>query len=276
LRDVFDFHPLAVEDSEHFGQRAKIEDYDDVVFLVFYGAAPAPDEDLPVEVHCFYSARFLVTVRRDEAPALDGLVREYELGRLKLGKPIGLLHKVLDGLVDSFFPVLDDYDDRIEQIESSFVAHPDEAQLHELFAMRRTLATLRRAVAPQREVLLAVLSGTAPLPGITDEAERRLRDVYDHLARLDEGIDRYRDVLAGAVDLYVSLASNRANAVMKQLTVIAGVFLPLSFVVGFFGQNFGWLVDHVGGWTAFVGLGIGVEVVALVGLVVVFRRRGWL
>jgi magnesium transporter len=275
LREVFGFHPLAVEDSEHFGQRAKIEDYDDVVFLVVYGAAPAPDEDRLVEVHCFYSERFLVTVRRDEAPALDGLARQCEQGRLRVHEPIALLHRVLDSLVDSFIPLLDDFDDRIEQIQAALISQPGERLLHDLFAMRRTLVAVRRAITPQRELMLAVVGGAIPLPGMTDEAEHHLRDVYDHLVRLSETIDGDRDLLAGTMDLYISLASNRTNAVMKQLTVIATVFLPLAFVVGFFGQNFPWLVEHIGGLPAFLGLGIGLDLLVVAAMVVFFRRRGW-
>ena len=273
LRDVFGFHPLAVEDSEHFGQRAKIEEYDDFTFLVLFGAAP--DEDSLVEVHCFYSERFLVTVRQDEAPALDQLRELCEAGRLPLDKPIGLLYRVADGLVDSFFPMLSALDDRLEDLQAESLADPSQEQLNELFALRRRLVTVRRAVAPERDVFARLLTDVAALPGMTEESERYFRDVYDHLIRLAEQIDGHRDLIGGAMDLYLSNQSTRLNAVMKQLTVIATIFLPLSFITGFFGQNFPWLVDHIGGSGAFVGLGIGIELVALTILLVYFRRRGW-
>ena len=120
LREVFRFHPLAVEDSEHFGQRAKLEDYDDFVFLVVYGAVP--DEDRLVEVHCFYSDRFLITVHRDEAPAFTEVRRRYQKRRLPIDDPVLLLHRIIDALVDSFFPILADFDDRIDELENQTFA----------------------------------------------------------------------------------------------------------------------------------------------------------
>jgi Mg2+ and Co2+ transporter CorA len=114
LREVFGFHPLAVEDSEHFDQRAKIEDYDDFVFLVFYGASP--DEDRLVEVHCFYSERFLVTVHRDDCPAFAEIRRRYQKRDEAIDRPSLLLYRIVDGLVDSFFPILAAFDNRIDEL----------------------------------------------------------------------------------------------------------------------------------------------------------------
>ena len=111
---------------------------------------------------------------------------------------------------------------------------------------------------------------------MTDEDERYFRDVYDHLIRISELVDSYRDLLTSSMDVFLSTVSNRLNVVMKQLAVIATIFLPLTFITGFFGQNFGWMVSHIGGWPAFVGFGIGTELVALGMLLVLFRRRGWL
>lgn len=273
LRDVFGFHPLAVEDSEHFGQRPKIEGYDHFVFFVVYGASP--DEDRLVEVHCFYSDHYLVTVHRDEAPALADLRRRFEGGRLASDKPLELVYRVVDALVDSFFPVLAEVDERLDAIQDAMVAELEQEQLDELFELRRRLVTLRRAVAPERDLLGRLLVGTETLPGMTEEAERYFRDVYDHLIRLTDAVEVQRDLIAGTMDLYMSTASNRLNAVMKQLTVIATIFLPLTFITGFFGQNFGWMVDRVGGWVPFVGLGVGLEVAAVAALIVFFKRRGW-
>jgi magnesium transporter len=273
LRDVFGFHPLAVEDSEHFGQRAKIEDYSEFVFLVVFGAAP--DEDRLVEVHCFYSERFLVTVRQDEAPALDELRRRCSEGALRFDKPIGLLYRTVDALVDSFFPVLAEVDDRLDDLQEEMLSSPADAQLAELFALRRRLVVLRRAVSPERDVFGRLLSGAVNLPGLNEEAERYFRDVYDHLIRLAEQMDGHRDLIAGATDLYLSTQSTRLNSVTKQLAVIATIFLPLTFITGFFGQNFPWLVAHIGGVTAFVILGLLLELAAVAVLLLYFKRRGW-
>ena len=273
LRDVFQFHPLALEDSEHFGQRAKFEDYDDFVFLVVYGAVP--DEDRLVEVHCFYSERFLITVHRDEAPAFTEVRRRFQKRRVPIDDPALLLHRIIDALVDSFFPILADFDDRIDELENQTFMHASEEQLQEIFAMKRLLVGMRKAVTPQRDLFASLLSGIAELPAMTAEAERYFRDIYDHLIRISDLIDTYRDLLTSSMDVFLSTVSNRLNVVMKQLAVIATIFLPLTFIAGFFGQNFGWLVNNIAGWPAFVGLGIGTELVAVAILMTFFKRRGW-
>ena len=115
-----------------------------------------------------------------------------------------------------------------------------------------------------------------PIPGLTAEGERYVRDLYDHLIRISDMVDSYRDLLSGSLDAYMSMVSNRLNDVMKQLTIIATVFLPLSFLTGFFGQNFAWMVVRLGSLGAFLALGIGTEVLAVVALVTLFRTRGWM
>lgn len=273
LEEAFEFHPLALEDSEHFGQRPKLDEYDGFVFLVVYGAVE--DEDDLVEVHCFYSEHFLVTVRRDECPAFVQ-VRERQAKRhTEAHDGALLLYRVIDGLVDSFFPILATYDDRIDEMEDGIFAHPTDEQLQEIFALKRRLVGMRKVVTPQRDLFASLVGGAAGLPGMTAETERYFRDVYDHLIRISDLVDSYRDLLTGAMDVYLSTVSNRLNSIMKQLAVIATIFLPLTFVTGFFGQNFGWMVGHVGGWAPFVGLGIGTEIAVVATMAVYFKRRGW-
>jgi magnesium transporter len=273
LRDVFQFHPLALEDSEHFGQRAKLEDYDDFVFLVVYGAAP--DQDRLVEVHCFYSERFLITVHRDEAPAFAEVRHRYQVRKALVDTPALLLYRIIDSLVDSFFPILADFDDRIDELENETFLHASDKQLQEIFAMKRLLVGIRKAVTPQRDLFAGVLAGVVELPGMTTEAERHFRDIYDHLIRISDLIDTYRDLLSSSMDVFLSTVSNRLNIVMKELAVIATIFLPLTFITGFFGQNFGWLVRNIDGWPAFAVLGLGVEILAIAILMMVFKRRSW-
>ena len=273
LRDVFGFHALAVEDSEHFSQRAKVDDYDDFVFIVVYGAVP--DDDRLVEVHCFYSERCLVTVHHDDAPAFVELRLRYQKRAKGIDQPSMLLYRIIDGLVDSFFPILADFDDRIDELENSIFLKADDRQLQEIFQMKRLLVGMRKAITPQRDTFASMMGGIAELPGFSQEDERYFRDIYDHLIRISDLIDSYRDLLTGAMDVYLSTVSNRLNGVMKQLAVIATIFLPLSWITGFFGQNFGYEVRHIAGWPAFVGLGIGLELVALAVLVVYFKRQRW-
>ena len=149
LRDVFKFHSLAIEDSEQFDQRAKVDEYDEFLFVVVYGAAP--DDDRLVEVHCFYSERFLVTVHREDCPAFAEIRRRYQRRQKKLEQPSLLLYRVVDGLVDSFFPVLAAFDDRIDELEDAIFLKADDRQLQEIFRMKRLLVGKRKAVSPQRD-----------------------------------------------------------------------------------------------------------------------------
>jgi magnesium transporter len=275
LRDVFKFHPLAVEDSEKFGQRAKIDDYDDFVFLVVYGAV-SDDEDHLVEVHCFYSEKFLVTVHRDEAPAFTEVRQRYVKRDKPIDDPAQLLYRIIDGLVDSFFPILADFDDRIDELENQTFLHAGDEQLQEIFRMKRLLVGMRKAITPQRDMFASLMGGVAELPGMSDEDERYFRDIYDHLIRISDLIDTYRDLLTSSMDVYLSTVSNRLNAVMKQLTIMATVFLPLTFITGFFGQNFGWMVGHIRSGSAFIFLGLGLEVITVAALFALFKKRGWL
>jgi magnesium transporter len=274
LGEVFGFDPLALEDSAQFDQRAKIEDYDDFVFIVVYGAAP--DEDRLVEVHCFYSERFLITVHREDCAAFADVRRRYRKREESIKHPSLLLYRIIDGLVDSFFPILADFDDRIDELENAIFLRTSDTQLQEIFRMKRLLVGMRKAVTPQRDAFATLMGGgIADLPGLTGKDERYFRNVYDHLIRISELIDSYRDLLTSALDVYLSTVSNRLNAVMKQLAVIATIFLPLSWLTGFFGQNFGWLVGHVGTWETFLGIGVGTELLALGILLIFFKRRGW-
>jgi magnesium transporter len=274
LRDVFGFHPLALEDSENFGQRAKLDEYGDYVFLVVYGANP--DDDRLVEVHCFYSEHYLITLHRDDCPAFIELRTRYAKQEAPLGDPPRLLYRIVDSLVDSFFPALADLDNRIDELENAIFAKADEAQLQEIFSMKRLLVGMRKAVTPQRDLFAGLMGGVDQLPGMTEEDERYFRDVYDHLIRISDLIDTYRDLLTGAMDVYLSTVSNRLNGVMKQLAIIATVFMPLTFLTGFFGQNLGWLVANSTGLGHFLVFGLGLELVTLAIVLGFFWRRGWL
>ena len=190
--------------------------------------------------------------------------------------PVALIYLIIDQLVDTFFPMLNDFDNRIDELEDAILEAPTEAQLGTLFTMKRSLIAVRKVVTPERDMFASISSGVTVLPGVTDEGLRYLRDIYDHLIRISDLVDGYRDLLSGVMDTHLSTVSNRLNVVMKQLTIIATVFLPLSFLTGFFGQNFAWLVNHITGVWPFFVFGIGVEVLAAGGLLYLFRKRGWL
>jgi magnesium transporter len=277
LLNVFGFHPLAVRNAEQFGQRSKIEQFDDFTYIVVYGAQ---EKAVPptVEVHIFFSSPRIVTVRRGKCKAVEDLRERIGQVPTKLSRwEISVLYLLLDTLIDSFFPFLAAFDDRIDELEDDILKMPSEQQLSELFEMKRTLVALRKAISPQRDMFASVLAGVTRLSILTTDDERYFRDLYDHLIRISDLIDSYRDLLTGAMDTHVSTVSNRLNVVMKQLAIIATIFLPLSFLTGFFGQNFTFMITHFldHAWS-FWALGIGLEALAVIVLMILFRRRGWL
>lgn len=273
----FKFHPLAVQAAERFNQRPRIDDYENFMFLVARGADP--DHTGQAEVHCFWTDRYVVTVRRGDCPPLSPVRERLERHHAKdsASPQIVIVYLIVSALVDGFFPVLSAFDDRIDTLEDDILKTPTEEQLGELFDMKRTLMDMRKVIAPQRDMMASINSGVAQVPGMTDEASRYFRDLYDHLIRLADLVDSYRDLLSSVMDTHLSTVSNRLNVVMKQLTIIATIFLPLSFLTGFFGQNFAYMVRV---WIAptwsFYVLGIGLQLAVVVVLITVFRRRGWL
>jgi magnesium transporter len=276
LLTVFKVHPLAVEDAQNFGQRPKLEDYDDFMYMVVHGAST--DQSSTEEVHFIFADHFVITIHHGPCIYMDE-VRERIAHRRasEVRAPqIAVIYLVIDELVDSFFPMLNKFDNEIDDLEDAILVKPTDAQLGTLFAMKRSLITVRKVVTPQRDMFASISSGVAELPGVTDDGLRYMRDIYDHLIRISDLVDGYRDLLSGVMDTHLSTVSNRLNVVMKQLTIIATVFLPLSFLTGFFGQNFSWLVGHIVGGVPFLIFGIGLEVVSAVFLVYLFRKRGWL
>ncbi len=293
MRQVFHFHPLAIEDTEHFGQRPKLDEYDGYVFLVLYGSSVAQPQndgslDYPSgscspseiesvsEVHCFVAGNYMVTVHRDTCPAFSALAVRLRLRGHMAITPHQLFYRVADTLVDSFFPVLSELDDRIDELQAEVINRPTNQQLGELLDYKSSLITLRRVIAPQRDLFAGLASGSTALNEEGSDSTRYYHDIYDHLIRLADLVDSYRDLLSGTTDAYLSVVSNQLNSVMKQLTIIATVFLPLSFLTGFFGQNFGWLVSRLGSLGAFIGLGLGTEVAAVAILYALARRRRWI
>jgi magnesium transporter len=276
LLDAFHVHHLAVDDAQRFGQRPKLEDYDNFMYMVAHGAST--EHTGTDEVHFIFADHFVITVHRGACQALDSV--RARIGHRRPSEvespQITLIYLVIDQLVDSFFPMLNQFDNRIDELEDAILVNPTEAQLGTLFSMKRTLISIRKVVTPQRDMFASISSGVTDLPGVTADGLRYMRDIYDHLIRISDLVDGYRDLLSGVMDTHLSTVSNRLNVVMKQLTIIATVFLPLAFLTGFFGQNFSWLVGHITGWWPFALFGLGLELASAAGLLYLFRRRGWL
>lgn len=274
LRDVFRVHPLALEDAAEFGQRPKIENYENFVSIVFFGANSVGHP--LIEVHFFFGENFLVTLHRQPCVAFEGMRTVFARHHAGLAARVLVLHHVLDSLVDSVFPMLASFDDQVDAIQEQILFKPQREQQESLIALRRWLSEVRKVVAPQRDMLNALLSQRVDIPGLDRETEPYFRDLYDNMIRINDLVDSHRDLVSSSMDSYTSQLSNRQNDVMKQLTIMATIFLPLTFLTGFFGQNFGWLVSAIGSWEAFFGIGLGTEALAVIFLLYTFKRRGWL
>jgi len=274
----FGWHPLALEDMQHFRQRPKLDRYDDQMLIVFYGArateALADEQPQLVEVHLMVSGDWVVTVRRRRCDALEELRRRVAADSSKDEELV--VYRIFDALTDTFFPVLERIDDAIDELEDAIVLRQTDEQLQQVFALKRRLVALRRVITPQRDLAARTIEEIEDLPGLEGGTRDYFRDVYDHLIRVSDLIDSYRDLLTGAMDVYLSTVSNRLNQVMKQLTIVATVFLPITALTGFFGQNFGWLVRHIAGPVPFFVIGVGGALLSCVLLYAWFRSQRFL
>jgi magnesium transporter len=273
LQEIFGFHPLTIEDTRKFEQRPKLENFGEYAFVVFYGARLEGDRVHLTEMHLFVSGSYVISIYREPCGELQELRTKLARDR-KRGEQF-ILYKIFDALTDSFFPVLATMDEQIDVIENEIVQHPTNEQLQTIFQLKRDLVAMRRVVTPQRDLFARAIDDIQELPGLEPSTHDYFRDVYDHLIRISEQVDSYRDLLTSAMDVYLSTVSNRLNQVMKQLTIIATIFLPLTFVTGFYGQNFGWLVKHIDTFGAFMAFGVGGLLVPIVLLLTWFRRAGY-
>ncbi|MBS1679547.1 MAG: magnesium/cobalt transporter CorA [Actinobacteria bacterium] len=275
LGELFHFHPLALEDLRKKGQRPKLEDFGDYMFLVYY-AAGDPDDGAAIhleEVHAFIGGGYLVTAHDGVCGALDEARKRLEA--LPPSSEQFVVYRVLDTLTDTFFPLLEALEERLEQLDEEIFNAPSPDHLQPLTELRSDLVQVGRVATPQRDMLARHIDDILQIPGLEADSRNYFRDVYDHAIRISDQIDAYRDLLIGSRDAYLSVTSNRLNEITKQLTVIATIFLPLSFVVGFFGQNFKWMVERMTTLTEFLVLGGGTMVVSLVILLVWLRRSSY-
>jgi magnesium transporter len=266
-----------VEAADKFGQRARIDDYADFVHIITFGMAG--DGKNVAEVHCFLTEKFIISLHQGDCPALGTVCDRIGTHHSaeSAAPQVVVFYLVMDTLIDSFFPVLADLDDAIDDLEAAILKNPTEEQLGSLFEMKKQIMTIRKVITPQRDMIAGLNGGMVSIPGMTDDGTAYFRNLYDHLIRISDLVDSYRDLVSGAMDTHLSMVSNRLNVVMKQLAIIATIFLPLGFLTGFFGQNFAWPIAHIqenGYFFAF--LGIGSELVAIAILMMLFKRRGWL
>lgn len=242
LEKVFQFHPLAVEDTLSPGTRVKLEEYDRYIFVVMAGirfdqATPDPFDLETFNLYFFLGKNFLVTVHGVPAPSCvavrDRLLRNPDL----LARGVEMtMHNIIDQAVDAYFPLVGQLNGLVDELEERLFQEFDENLIHAIFRAKRAAFAFRRHIGPLREVLNILTN--RPCTHIRSDTQLYYRDVYDHTIRITESVDTTRDLLAGVIETYLSQASNRMNRVMKQLSVVATIALPLVVVGGIFGMNF--------------------------------------
>jgi len=274
LEGQFGFHPLAVEDAQNPETRPKIEEYDTFLFLVTRGVDHDSGEDALdlIPLFVFLNDRLIVTVH---SHAMRSIVTAQERLRKHpqvLGDgPDRLLHHVLDQVVDHYFPIMEELEDRVETLEDEVFTRPRGRFLERIFDTRKDLVLLRRSLGPLREVLTNLMSG---VPHVRPELRPFFRDVYDHILRILDEVETNRDILTGLLESYLSQVNNRLSEVMKTLTALATVGLPFTVVSGFFGMNFEALPWIKQPWGAPAAGGL--MAVLAGGLFLLFRWRRWL
>jgi magnesium transporter len=271
----FNFHELALEDaSKADAQRAKVEEYDDHFFMVMHAlTAGRAGDALRFEWHeidLFVGADYVVSVRRGDVPEFSQVWRDADTRpRIMSCGPDMLVYYLVDAVVDGYMEKIDDIEDVLDSLEDAVIdPNADEATVKQIFDFKRQLIHFRKKAGPLREAINELTS--RDFPHINSDTLPYLRDVYDHLIRLSDMVDSYRDILTGALDVRLSAVSNRLNDIMKRLTVVATIFMPLTFITGFWGMNFVALPvgSHFWLWGNLVLMGM-VSVV----MVVIFKTR---
>ncbi|HVC75943.1 MAG TPA: magnesium/cobalt transporter CorA [Candidatus Micrarchaeaceae archaeon] len=276
LEKVFGFHHLTIEDIKHQDQRPKLEEYHGYTFIVIFTAQLTAGQDINFhEHHLFVSKDYLVTVHDQPAELLVQLVTRIKSSpELTKGNPGFLQYLVIDQLVDSLFPLLETLDDRIDNLEDQILQAATPELLADIYKLKHQVIELRKFIGAQRDLFQRLITHSMDIHG--DELTLYWRDVHDHLIRQYETVDSLRDLLTGAMDVYLSTVSNRLNNTMKTLTVIASIFLPISFLTGFYGMNFLFLTSILETPYKAFFVGAGTMVASVLIQLYYFRRRGWI
>ncbi|MCW2920734.1 MAG: magnesium and cobalt transport protein CorA [Thermoleophilia bacterium] len=275
LSSCIGIHELALEDAQKFGQRPKLDEYGDYVALVYFGITDVGSirtKARMMELHMFVHGDYIITVHREPWPDFERLRATF--GRVPLGSEQLVVYRILDALTDSWFPLVERIDFDIEQLEQAVVADPEPRHIEQVMRLKRDLAYLRRTAGPVRDVAFALSTRLTEIPGLEHGPRDYFRDVHDHMIRIDRSLETSRVLLSDVMSVHGARVAQAQNRATERLSIVSTIFLPLSFVVGFFGQNFRWMVDNVDTRTDFLWYGIGGLVVSLLLLApVIWRSR---
>ena len=277
LLEVFKFHHLTVEDCVETRNQPKIEAFPNYLYFIVHGIRPdetSPANFVTKELDGYLGSNFVVTFHTEAFRSINSVKQQIMSSPFACQRgPAYLLHQILDQLVDHYMPLIDDFDNVIEELEDRVLdpRSSDSSILEEIMDMRRSIARLRRIATRQREVLYRMSHGE--FPQIDEHVLPFFRDVHDHLLRVTDLSEAYRDLVAGLVEIHFSVVANRTNDVMKTLAVVSAIILPLSLIAGIYGMNFGNMPELEHRYGYFITLGAMGLLAA--GLLVYFWLRGW-
>lgn len=276
LGDCFEIHPLNQEDILNTDQRPKYEDHGNYLFIVLKMLSASESGIVIEQVSLVLGTNFLISFQE---AGKKGDVFEPVRERLREGKGrirgLGadfLAYSIIDAVVDNYFVILEQVGEKIEYLEDELVGSPAPETLRKIHELKREMIFLRKSVWPLREVINGLERRVSPL--VKETTLHYLRDVYDHTIQIIDAVETFRDMLSGMLDIYLSSISNRTNEVMKVLTIIATIFIPLTFIVGVYGMNFRYMPELDWRWGYFFIWIINIVVAAI--MLVYFRRRKWL
>jgi magnesium transporter len=279
LGELFSLHKLALEDVVNVNQRAKTEQYENKIFFV--ARMLTTTERLETEqITLFLGSNYILTFQEKAGDCFDPVRARIRggKGRMRTGGADYLAYALIDAVIDSYFPVLERYDEKLDDLEQRVMASPDRDVIEDIHAVRKDLLTMRRAVWPVREAVNLLVRDASPL--IVEYTRVFLRDCYDHTIQVIDMLENLREIASGLVDLYMSGVSNRMNEVMKVLAIIATVFIPLSFIAGLYGMNFdssisSWNMPELGLRYGYP-LALCVMLLVFIGQLYYFKRKGWI
>ena len=278
LGDRFSLHKLALEDTFNIPQRAKLDDYG--VHQYFVARMPISRDTLETEqVSVFMGEGYLITIQEQPGDCFEPIRLRIREGRPRIRENGAdyLGYAVMDALVEAYFPLLEGTASRLDELELLVLKQPEKEHIAELHDLKRSLIILRRYLSPLHELIFGLARGDNPF--FKDQTRVYLRDSHDHAKKAFDLVESYRDITAGLMDLYLSLMSQKMNEVMKVLTIIATVFIPLSFIAGLYGMNFDpavsrWNMPELGWWFGYP-LALGMMFLVAGIMVTYFWKKGW-
>jgi magnesium transporter len=275
LREIFELHPLAMADAVNAPQRPKAELYDNFYLYLTRMVRLGEHREICAEQVCFFLGKtYVLTLQEQYGDVFDPVrkrIRQSE-GMIRRHGADYLTYSLIDAVLDGYYPVIELLGDRLHELEEEILVRPSPAGMRRIHAIRHELLGLRRAIWPQREAVNALIREESDL--VSHVVRQYLRDCYDHAVQTSDAVETFRDLAANLMDLYLSSVSQRTNEVMKVLTIMASIFIPLTFIVGVYGMNFDYMPElHV--WWAYPVLLIVMALIA-VGMIVFFRMKGWI